>query len=192
MKTSVKFGFALMALAMMAAPLAAGEKFTVDAGHSAVLFHVKHMGIGISYGRFNEFEGSVDYDKNASAMSFELSVKASSVDTAAERRDKHLRSPDFLNANQFANITFKSTKVERAGDNKLKVTGDFTMLGTTKQVTFDVEETGAGEHPRGGFLRGYHAVGVIKRSEYGMTYGLDNGALADEITLIISLETGHK
>jgi len=190
MKISFRFGFAFLALtSLLAAPVSAGESFKVDNAHSSVLFHLMHMGMGVSYGRFNEFEGTVNFDENVSAMSFELSVKAGSVDTASERRDKHLRSPDFLNSNQFATVNFKSKKVERSGDKTLKVTGDFTMLGVTKEAVFEIKETGAGPHPRGGFLRAYHATGVVKRSDFGMNYGLDNGALGDEITLIISLET---
>lgn len=192
MKTLFKSCFAFLALALVAAPVSAGETYKVDAAHSSVLFHIKHMGMGISYGRFNQFEGSVTHDDNLSGMTFDLKVNAGSIDTASERRDKHLRSPDFLNANQFANVTFKSKKVERSSDKHLKVTGDFTMLGVTKEVVFDVEETGAGDHPRGGKIRAYHATGVIKRSQYGMNYGLDNGALGDEITLIISLEATKK
>ena len=165
----------------------AGE-YKIDLGHSYLMFAVKHMGAGMNYGRFNEFEGSINYDKaNPSAMSMNVTVKAESIDTGMERRDGHLRSPDFFNAKQFATVTFKSTKTEVKGD-VMMVTGDFTMLGVTKTVTFNMTHTGEGKTRDGGALHGFQGTAKIKRSDYGMNYGIDNGALADEVELIVSVE----
>jgi len=184
---------ALFAAALLAAPLSAADTYVIDTVHSAVVFKVKHFDVSYAYGRFNQFEGKVNYDKaNPANSSFELTIQAQSVDTANERRDKHLRSPDFFNANQFGEVTFKSTKVESAGDDMLKVTGDLSMHGVTKPATFDVKVVGTIDHPRRGPMAGFHATGVIKRTDFNMSYGVDGNAIGDDVTLMISLETAKE
>ena len=189
----LKFVLAAGLAALALAPLSAGEVFKIDPGHSSILFKVTHFNVSQVYGRFNQFEGSIDYDgQNPSAMKVNLVIKAESVDTAQERRDKHLRSPDFFNANQFGDITFTSTKVESAGEGEYHITGDLTILGVTKSVSAHIKETGSGDHPRGGFLRGFSGTATIKRSDFNMSYGLDSGALSDEVDLIFSFETARQ
>ena len=107
----------LLALSALVVPVSAADKFELDAGHSYMLFHVKHIGMGISYGRFNQFDGHVMV-KDGVPTGLEMTVNAESIDTAIERRDKHLRSPDFFNANQFPTVTFKATNFEKTGDKK--------------------------------------------------------------------------
>jgi polyisoprenoid-binding protein YceI len=184
-----KVSMFLLAVCALGLPVSAAEKFALDTGHSYMLFHVKHIGMGINYGRFNQFDGHVMVE-NGAPTSVEITVQADSIETAIERRDKHLRSPDFFNANQFATVTFKSTNIEEMGDKSWAIPGDFTMLGKTQEVSFEMKETGTGPHPRSGdTIIAYHATGSIKRSDYGMNYGIDNGVLADEVGLIISIET---
>lgn len=169
---------------------AGAEEYTIDTGHSHLGFHIKHMNVSYVYGRFNEFEGKIKIDPQApkaAEMSFELKIKTEKIDTANDRRDKHLRSPDFFNAQQFPEATFKSTKVVAAGS-KWQVTGELTMLGVTKSVTAELEVAGHGPHPRGGYMVGVHGTCTFKRSDFGMVYGLDTDALGDEVTLTISLE----
>ena len=181
------FKSTLIFMVLAAGSLAvAGETYKVDASHSTIIFSVKHFNASNYYGRFNDFEGQVQLGDDHS--SFELSVKAESLDTHHEKRDKHLRGSDFFNAVQFPEVTFKSTSIEKKADGGMTVSGDLTILGKTKQVTFQIVEVGAAKDPWGNYRRGFEGSGVIKRSDFGMNYGLEDGALGDEVRLLISLE----
>lgn len=167
--------------------------YEIDSVHSSVLFRAKHLGVSYNYGRFNEFSGSITMDEtDVSKSKVEFEVKTASVDTANNKRDQHLRSPDFFNAKQFPVITFKSTKVsEKAGqENMLEVTGDFQLHGVKKSITVDVEMTGTGKHPRAGELIGFETTFAIKRSDFGMNYELKN--VSDDIRITVSIEAAHK
>jgi polyisoprenoid-binding protein YceI len=164
----------------------AGGAYQVDAAHSSVVFRVKHAGASWFYGRFNEFSGSIEHDpENPEASSVEVTIQAGSVDSNSERRDTHIKSPDFLSAKEFPAITFKSTSVKAAGDD-LEVTGDLSFRGVTKSVTAVVEHVGVGEFQ--GKRSGFEAVLDIKRTDFGSDYGVAQGALSDEVRLIIALE----
>ncbi len=171
----------------------AAATYEIDVVHSSVLFRAKHLGVTYFYGRFNEFSGNITMDEtDVSKSKVELEVKTASVDTANETRDKHLRNPDFFDAKQFPIITFKSTKVSaKAGqENILEVTGDFELHGVKKSITIDVEITGKGKHPQVGELIGFETTFGIKRSEYGMTYGMQG--VSDDIRITVSIEAAHK
>ena len=128
MKKLVQMVSMMGLLGMLAMPVSAGEVFDVDAGHSAVIFAIKHMNVSYAYGRFNAFEGKIDYNEaNPSASTFELTIDVASIDTYSERRDKHLRSTDFFSATQFPKIVFKSSKVEASGNN-FKVSGNMDVV----------------------------------------------------------------
>ena len=177
---------ALSALsALTLSPLSASaDTFNMDAGHSAILFKAKHFGVGYTYGRFNKMSGS--YISGATpTVSFE--VDASSVDSANAKRDDHLKGPDFFNVNETPKITFKSTKWEDKGDGSALVTGDLTLHGVTKSVTVTVTKVGEGNDPYGGYRVGFETTFSVKRSEFGITYGLP-AAVSDDITLIVSFE----
>ena len=167
--------------------------YEIDAVHSSVLFRAKHMGVAYNYGRFNDFSGNIAVDKtDASKSTVEFQVKTESVDTGNAKRDQHLRSADFFNAKQFPVITFKSTKVaEKAGqENVLEVTGDFNLHGVKKSTTIDVEITGQKKSPQVGEIIGFHTTFSIKRSEYGMNYGLES--VNDDIQITVSVEAAKK
>ena len=171
-------------------PAVAGDAFKIDGGHSSVVFSVQHNGIADFYGRFNHVSGTITYDAgNPSASAFDITIDANSIDTNGEKRDKHLRGSDFFSSKQFPDITFKSTKVTAKGGT-LHVTGDMTMLGKTNSVTLEVTVSDTKES-RGATLRGFAASGSIKRSTFGMTYGV-GGPLGDDVKLIISLEGSFK
>src|SRR4029079_4713594 len=121
-----------------AASAVAADKYTVDGVHSSISFKIQHMGISQVHGRFNKFDGTFAIDKaDPVKSSFLLSIKTESVDTANEGRDKHLRSPDFFDSKQFAEITFKSTGV-KATKEGYEVEGDFSMHGKTKRIKFNL------------------------------------------------------
>lgn len=162
----------------------ADKTFEVDAVHSAVLFGARHVGAGYTYGRFNEMAGQFTLGANPS---FELTIQAGSLDTGNEKRDGHLRGPDFFNARQFPTITFKSTAAEQKGE-VWHVTGDLTMLGKTKQITIPVDVLTDSASFRGKTLGAVHSEFTIQRSDFGMTWGVDNGVVSDQIKLTVALE----
>ena len=138
------------------------------------------------YGRFNDVSGTVVLDKaDPSKSSVELTIPVESVDTHNEKRDQHLKSPDFFNAKQFPVMTFKSKQVESSGDT-YKVTGDFTLHGVTKPLTLEIKKVGEGKGMEGEIRGGGETHFTIKRSDYGMNFM--QGPLGDEINIVVSLE----
>ena len=171
----------------------AADMYEIDTEHSMILFRAKHNGVSYNYGRFNDFTGSITMDEmDISKSMVEFEVKTASVDTANEKRDQHLRNPDFFSAKQFPVITFKSTKVSmKEGEaDMLEVTGDLELLGVKKSITVDVEITGKGKGRQGESLIGFESVFTIQRSEFGMTYGA--GSVSDDIRLIVTIEAKQK
>ena len=170
----------------------AADTYEIDTAHSMVIFRAKHNGITYNYGRFNAFTGEITMDADVSKNMVEFEVKTASVDTGNEKRDQHLRSPDFFSAKQFPVITFKSTKVEmkKGKDDVLAVTGDLELLGVKKSITVDVEITGRGKGRQGEALIGFQSVFTINRSEFGMTYGA--GSVSDDIQLTVSIEAQQR
>ncbi|MDE0555869.1 MAG: YceI family protein [Candidatus Poribacteria bacterium] len=172
----------------------AADTYEIDTAHSMILFRAKHNGITYNYGRFNEFTGKITMDETDISKSMvEFEVKTASVDTANEKRDQHLRSPDFFSAKQFPVITFKSTKVntKEGEEDMLEVTGDLEVLGVKKSITVDVAITGKGKGRQGESLIGFESVFTINRSEFGMTYGV-GGPVSDDIRLIVTIEAKQK
>jgi len=168
-------------------PHAQAETFAIDGVHSAVIFRIRHVGVAPFYGRFNTIGGTfVRDDAEPANNRFDITVQTESVDTANASRDRHLKSPDFFNAREHPEISFKSTKVTRNDDGSLDVTGDLSLHGVTKPVTAKLEWIGKGETPQG-YKTGADVRLTIKRSDFGMTKYLEGG-LGDEVTLMIGLE----
>lgn len=171
----------------LSTPAFAAEKYEVDTIHSSVVFKVKHMNAANFYGRFNDVTGIINFDdKNPGKSSVELTVQAESVDTNVEKRDNHLRSPDFFNSKQFPVITFKSKKVKKLSNDNYEVTGDLLLHGVTKEIKTVFTKTGTGKDPKGNVKSGGETTFKIKRSDYGMTYMLD--MLGDDVTMFVSVE----
>jgi len=169
----------------------AADTYEIDGAHSQVIFKVKHLGVSYQYGRFNDISGQVVYDeKNPAKSSVEISIKAQSADTANEKRDTHLKGPDFFNAAQFPLLTFKSKSVKKTQENAFEVTGDLTVKGVTKPLTFNFTRTGAGPDPWGKYRSGGEAAFAIRRSDFGITYMPD--ALGDEVQLLLTFEGVRK
>lgn len=187
MKTTFFCLLMLIGMAGMFQLADAADTYEVDASHSMIIFRAKHMGVSYNYGRFNEFSGNLAVDETDAANSMiELEVKAASVDTGDEKRDQHLRSPDFFDAKQFPVITFKSTEVKKVDEDTLEVTGDLKLHGVKKSVTVEVAITGKGKNQQGTALIGFETTFTIKRSEFGMDYGI--GAVSDDIRITVSVE----
>jgi polyisoprenoid-binding protein YceI len=178
----------LVAIAVLVAPALAADNYKIDSEHATIIFKVEHYGVGNAYGRFNDPTGTVVLDKadpSKSTSTFE--VKTENVDTDNEKRDAHLKSPDFFDAKQFPTITFKSKSVKADGD-KFQVTGDLTLHGVTKEIVVPITKTGEKDTGRAGYRTGWEANVSLNRSEYGMKYGLDQGSIGDKVDLVISFE----
>lgn len=168
------------------------EIYQIDAGHSAVDFSIRHL-VGRTKGKFKEFTGTIAYDEKAvEKSSVEAVIKVSSLDTESERRDGHLKSPDFFDAEKYPEITFKSTKVEKGEAGKLLVTGDLTLHGVTKAVQLIVEVLGTGIHPMTNMpIAGFSSGLTIKRSDYEVNNWVDKAnVLGDEVEVGILIEAG--
>lgn len=151
----------------------------IDATHSSVEFSAKHMMFTTVKGRIADVEGSlVAHGDSPAESSLDVTMKAASIDTRTEQRDAHLRSPDFLDAEHFPDITFKSTSSTGTRE-KFRLTGDLTIRGTTRPVTLDVTYEGGGNDPWGGERIGFNASGKIDRREFGLVWNqaLETGGL---------------
>ncbi len=166
---------------------ASADDYKVDSKHSSVIFRVKHLGVSYFYGRFNEIKGSLAFDQaDPKSLALDIEIKVESIDTNDQKRDQHLKGPDFFNAKQYQTITFKSTKAKQGKDDKYRVTGDLTLHGVTKSITVDLAHVGSATDSRGRHRAGFKTSFTIKRTDFGMDYMV--GGLGDDIRLIVSLE----
>ncbi len=166
--------------------------YSVDASHSNVEFKVRHIVSKVS-GSFKDYEGSFEFDaKKPEASKVNFTIKSASINTDNEKRDGHLKSPDFFDVAKFATLKFDSKKLKSAGGDKYKLEGDLTMHGVTKPVTFDVEFTGEGNDPWGGHRAGFTASTKLNRKDFGITWNkaLDTGSLllGDEVDVSLQIE----
>jgi len=169
---------------------AAQDAWQLDPQHSSAQFSVRHLGVSTVRGAFTKVSGSVVFDPaNLNKSSIQASIDAASVDTRVEMRDNDLRSPRFLDAQKYPTITFQSKKVEAAGAGKLKVTGDLTIKGVTKEVVLDVDgPTPAIKDPLGKdrLRMGASATTKVNRNDFGVS-GLP-GIVGDDITITLDVE----
>lgn len=169
----------------------AADTYTVDPVHSSVSFMTPHAGISFIHGRFNDFSGKVTIDKaDPSKSSFALTINVESVDTNNQKRDEHLRAPDYFNVKQFPTMTFQSTSV-KAIEGGYDVTGDLTLHGVTKPVSMKLMGGDkVVEFPKGTARIGLLTKLTIDRSEFGMTTALES--LGKEVHINIALEAAKK
>jgi polyisoprenoid-binding protein YceI len=158
-------------------------QWQIDTAHSSVTAAVRHMMLTTVRGAFSGTSGSIDFDPaKPEAGSVELRIPAASVNTGDEKRDGHLRSADFLDAQTHPEIVFKSTKVTPKGKNEFVVDGDLTIRGTTKPVVVNVELVGIGKDPRAGQRAGFDAKFSFDRTQWGLTWNMPvpSGVLVGE------------
>jgi polyisoprenoid-binding protein YceI len=177
---------------MVALALTAGgahaATYNIDPAHTYPHFAISHLGFSTTLGRFNSTKGKIEIDLDKKTGAVEVVIDAASVDTGFAKRDEHLRSPDFLNANEFPDIKYKSTKVTFTGDATATVEGELTMMGVTKPVTLNVTQFKCGEHPMNKKqVCGFDANAAIKRSDYGIKFGLP--AIGDDMKLTFQIES---
>lgn len=188
----------ISATVLAAAAPAAADTWTVDTSHSGAYFSVKHMMVTNVRGQFRDVKGSVEFDgKSLAGLTVQATIDASTIDTRDDKRDEHLRSADFFDVANHPTIEFKSKKAVPAGEGKIKLVGDLTMRGVTKEVTLDVEgPTPAVQDPWGNTRVGATATTTINRKEFGINWNktLDAGGVVvgDEVRVTLEMELAKK
>ena len=176
-----------LVLLLAFAAVTRADTFKVDPVHSSTVFRIQHANLGYVWGRINDPAGTFVLDADPTKSTFNVELQVANVDTHNDKRDAHLKSPDFFNARQYPSITFKSTAVKQgANANTLEVTGDLTLHGVTRSVTIPVELTGKGEFPPGMQRAGLEATFTVKRTEFEMKNMV--GPVGDEVRLTVALE----
>jgi polyisoprenoid-binding protein YceI len=189
MRTRTARAFSVLALlAFVGLPAHAGtEVYDIDAVHSQVAFKIRHL-VSKVVGRFNAYEGAIEVDReNIANTKINVTIDVASIDTANDRRDGHLKSPDFFDVENNPKMTFTSTKVVPKGESQAEVHGDLTMRGVTKPVVLQAQILGFGDG-----MGGFEATGTINRKDFGIVWNraLDSGGvvLGDEVEISLNVE----
>jgi len=167
------------------------EYYIFDKTHTQILFFVSHLGFSMSQGEFLDFDGHFIFDRaHPEKSSIDVSIKTESIDMDNEKWNKHMKNEDFFDVEKFPTMTFKSTGFDITGENTANITGDLTILDVTKPVTLTTTYNKSGVHPfNKEIVAGFSATASIKRSEWGMTYGLPG--VGDDVEIRIEVE-GYK
>ncbi len=171
-------------------------RWDIDVGHSAIHFWVRHMVISKVHGRFARWSGTLALDpQDLARASVDVRIEAASIDTQVADRDAHLRSPDFLDAAKHPEIRFTSRRVEQAGGT-LRVVGDLTLHGVTREVTLEAEFAGTGKDPWGNERAGFSAKAAVDRRDFGLVWNaaLETGGVlvGEKVEIAIELEAVRK
>lgn len=165
----------ILTTAVLSSALVAGSAFAADykidkeGQHAFINFQVGHLGYSYVYGTFKDFDGSFSYDANKpEASKVSVVINTGSVDTNHADRDKHLRSPDFLNSSKYPEARFESTSVTSTGDDSMDITGDLTFNGVTKSVVINAEKVGEGKDPWGGYRAGFEGETEFELEDFGI------------------------
>lgn len=163
------------------------ETYTIDPTHSSVKFSIRHF-VAKTTGKFNQFEGTIMVDRNdLSNSTISATIQVASVDTANKKRDSHLQEDEYFNSTEHPLITFESTKWESTDEeNTFKVTGDLTMLNTTKEIVLTVDLLGFGPGMNDTYLSGWEARTQLDRTEWGISGG--QPAVGAEVDVVINIE----
>jgi len=166
------------------------DNYTIDnkGGHASINFAIKHLGYSILTGRFDNFEGEFSYDPaKPEASTVNVTIDTNSVNSNHAERDKHLRSPDFLNVQKFPKATFVSKKIILDSDkNEFDIVGDLTLNGVTKSVTIEVEKIGEGKDPWGGYRAGFEGETELKLKDFNIK--MDLGPASQVVKLELNVE----
>jgi polyisoprenoid-binding protein YceI len=180
-------------IAGVAAVMAAAEpaRYELDPAHTTVAFLVEHIGYAKTLGQFLRSSGGYTFDDESGTLSeLRIVVETDSVDTHHEARDRHLRSGDFLDVGAHPEMTFAAGSARRTGDGTFAVTGELTLLGTTRPLTLEATLNKNAPYPIGdrAEVMGVSARGRLKRSDFGMTYGVADNLVGDEVEIVIEFE----
>ena len=165
----------------------------IEPTHSTLGFSVKHMMVTTVRGAFKQYSGVIGLNEEQPEQStVDVSIDVASIETGQEGRDQHLRSPDFFDAEQFPTITYKSTKVERRGEDRYQLLGDLTIRGVTREVPLEITLEGQGKNPWGKRVAGFTITGSLNRKDFGLNWNvaLESGGwlVSDQIKLEIDAE----
>jgi polyisoprenoid-binding protein YceI len=167
------------------------ERYELDAAHTTVAFLVEHVGYAKTLGQFLRVSGGYTFDADSGALSALRVVAATdSIDTHHEARDRHLRSGDFLDTGSHPEMTFTATGARKTGERSFAVAGELTLLGTTRPLTLEATLNKSAPYPMGdrAQVMGVSARGTLKRSDFGMTYGVADNLVGDEVEIVIEFE----
>ena len=186
-----------MAQTPAAQPAAGPNTWTVDTAHSSAGFSVKHMMVSTVRGTLGPIKGTIDYDgKSVESVKVDISIDVSAINTGNQNRDNDLKSANFFDVTKFPTATFKSKRVEAAGQGRFKLIGDLTMHGVTKEVVLNVEgPSPAIKTQQGGQKVGASATTTINRKEFGLTYNnlIEAGpVVGDEVQITIDIEANKR
>lgn len=163
------------------------DAWKVDPLHSFVNFRIRHLGIGLVHGRFNQPEGMLLFSPdNLDASRIDMSVKVANIDTSVADRDTHLKTPDFFDETKHPVIQFKGERFRKTGADEYEIDGVMSLRGVDKPLTVKARFIGQGKDPWGGTRVGFESVFTVKRSDFGMTFMLDG--IADQVELTVSIE----
>lgn len=189
---------ALMVLALRTTALGSTSVWEIDTAHSSAQFAVRHLMVSTVRGDFGKTTGTLTLDEQDPTKStIEATIDVSSINTRNQKRDDHLKSPDFFDATKYPTMTFKSKKIEAAGEGKFKVTGDLTLHGVTKEVVLNVEgTTKPTKDPMGKMRLGGGATTKINRKDFSLAYNkaLETGGvlIGEEVDITIDVELTQK
>ncbi|MFY7827874.1 MAG: YceI family protein [Flectobacillus sp.] len=174
----------ILSLLLVASLSTFAQKWSVDKAHAKIGFSVVHMMLSDVDGSFKKFDATITSSKeDFSDAVFEFTIDVNTINTDNDMRDGHLKGDGFFDTANYPSITFKSNSVQKGSGKALKVTGDLTMHGVTKPVTFDVTLNGIGENRQKKKLAGFKVVGTIKRSDFGVGGKTPSAVVSDEIEL---------
>jgi polyisoprenoid-binding protein YceI len=188
----------LACLTLVIPAIAGAATYQLDPVHSSIQFKIRHLTVSNVTGTFTKFKGSASMDgEDPATLKVEVTIEAASVDTGNEKRDAHLRTADFLDTARYPTISFVSKKIAKGDPGKLKITGDLTLHGVTREITVDLEgPTPEVKDPWGGFRRGATGTTRIDRRDFGITWNtpLDSGGLlvGNEVAIYVEVEWVRK
>ncbi len=186
-----KFIFPVLLAGLLSLPVQAAEHYVIDTAkhHAFITFKIKHLGYSWVLGRFDEFSGSFDFDaNNPSENKVDISIDMTSIDTNHAERDKHLRSDDFFDVENFPKATFTTTSFTDKGDGKATLKGTLTLHGVKKTVSIDVDQVGTGPDPWGGYRRGFEGTTTLHLSDYNLKKAKILGPAGENVELYLSIE----
>jgi polyisoprenoid-binding protein YceI len=185
-----------MALSLFAPARAEPAKYVIDPEHFSIAMSIRHIGYFDLVGLFTEGAGSFVFDEaKPEVTDVRVTIKTASFFSGHKKRDDHVRSADFLDAKAFPEMVFVGKSSEKTGERTGRIHGELTLRGVTRPLTLDVTWVKSGEYPIGGglfgskpYVTGIDARATLKRSDFGMTYALDNGLVGDDVTLMLGFE----
>lgn len=189
-------GVVVLGVAFLVSSMVSAEEYALDKAHSSIGFSAKHLMVSKTTGLFNDYDGTIKFDpKDLAASKIEVTVKSASIDTHMEKRDEHLKSPDFLDVEKFPTISFVTKSITKEGD-AYQLTGDLTVKAVTKEIKVPAEISGPVNSPMGGTVIGIQSSFKINRQDYGVSWNktMDNGGfvVSDNVTIDVTIEANKQ